>query len=172
MDSKHFMMFSELFEQFRLQALMLLREAEEAGFIDELTNCYNRKAYAIRKGQLLGSSVAVLFCDINGLKVVNDTKGHKAGDVLLRDLAKMLKAYFGGNDVFRVGGDEFVILKANAKPEAFNAIVEEFKSAMEMHTTSVAVGCSMSSPDKSLDTAIVEAEQEMYSQKKYFHNLE
>ena len=86
------MMLSELFEQFRLQALMLLKDAEESGFLDDLTGCYNRKAYDIRKEQLPATDVGVIFVDVNGLKQVNDTQGHKAGDVLIRDLGKMLKA--------------------------------------------------------------------------------
>lgn len=171
MDTKHFMMLSELFEQFRQQALLLLKEAEELGFLDDLTGCYNRKAYDIRKEQLLNIAVGIIFVDVNGLKAINDAQGHKAGDVLLRDLGKMLKAYFGGNDVFRVGGDEFIIFKANIKPEALKASVEEFKLTIDiMHKTTVAIGYTMAGYEKSLDEAIAEAEQNMYQNKEDFYN--
>ena len=168
MDGKHFMMLSELFEQFRLQALMLLKDAEESGFLDDLTGCYNRKAYDIRKEQLPATDVGVIFVDVNGLKQVNDTQGHKAGDVLIRDLGKMLKAYFGGNDVFRVGGDEFIIFKTNITPEVLKAGVWEFKTAIDiMHKTTVAIGYSVSKGN--LEAAITEAEKFMYKNKVEFY---
>ena len=170
MDGKYFLMLSELFEQFRLQALMLLKDAEESGFLDELTGCYNRKAYDIRKTQLPEANVGVIFVDVNGLKQVNDKQGHKAGDVLLCNLGKMLKAYFGGNDTFRVGGDEFVIFKVNIKPEVLKAIVDEFKLAIDtMHKTTVAIGYSLTSVDKHLEEAITEAELKMYKNKLEFY---
>lgn len=168
MDGKHFMMLSELFEQFRVQALMLLKDAEENGFLDDLTGCYNRKAYNIRKEQLPTNDVGVIFVDVNGLKHINDTQGHKAGDVLISDLGKMLKAYFGGNDVFRVGGDEFVIFKTNIKIEELKASVWVFKNAIDtMHKTTVAVGYSLANGN--LEAAITEAEKYMYKNKVEFY---
>lgn len=167
MDSEHFMLLSELFDQFRQQALMLLKDAEECGFIDDTTGCYNRKAYELRKTQLTEITVGVIFVDVNGLKYVNDTKGHASGDVLLRDLGKMLKAYFGGNDVFRVGGDEFIIFKPNVKPEVFTNLINEFRTAIDtMHKTTVAIGCSI---NNDLEKALKEAETQMYIDKENFY---
>lgn len=171
MDGKKFLLLSELFEQFRVQALMLLKDAEECGFLDDLTFCYNRKAYDLRKEQLLDKvGTGVVFVDVVGLKKVNDEYGHSAGDLLLRDLGKMLKAYFGGNDVFRVGGDEFIIFKANIKPQTFEHSVNEFRVAIEtVHTTKVSIGYSYTTSDNKLDSAIKEAEEMMYLDKKQFY---
>lgn len=172
MDGKHFMMLSELFEQFRVQALALVKEVEEAGYLDDLTNCYNRRAFDVRLEQLHGLPVCVMFVDVNGLKQVNDTQGHLAGDLVLKGLGKMLKAHFGGNDVFRVGGDEFLVLKASLKPKVFELLVEEFKATINCtHKTSVAIGCSCATETKDIMTALTEAEKAMYADKKNFYQL-
>lgn len=171
MDGKNFLLLSELFEQFRVQALALVKEAEEAGYIDELTGCYNRRAFDIRLEQLAGTiNVCVMFVDVNGLKKVNDTEGHVAGDIVLKDLGKMLKAHFGGNDVFRVAGDEYLILKASLKPKTFGLVVEEFRTTINnTHKTSVAIGWSYTTETKDLMAVLGETEQLMYADKKAFY---
>ncbi len=171
MDGKHFLMLSELFEQFRVQALALVKEAEEAGYIDDLTGCYNRRAFDIRLEQLQGlSGVCVMFVDVNGLKQVNDKQGHLAGDLVLKDLGKMLKAHFGGNDVFRVAGDEFLILKSSMKPETFKLMVNEFTTTINStHKTNVAIGCSYTDETKDLMLALKESEELMYADKRAFY---
>lgn len=168
-DSKHFLMLSELFENFKTQALALLQEAEEFGFLDDVTGCYNRKAYEIRIGQLPDACVGVLVVDVNGLKQVNDTQGHFAGDVVLKDLGMMLKAHFGGNDVFRVAGDEFIVIKVNIKPEVLDKMVGNFKFTINnTHKTSVAIGhCHGDAKD--LLSLITAAEKLMYEDKAEFY---
>ena len=78
--------------------------------IDELTGCLNRRAY---KDDLSGISLASEFVyaalDVNGLKGVNDTLGHNAGDELIHGAAECMKQCFGSyGKVYRIGGDEFV----------------------------------------------------------------
>lgn len=171
MDGKHFVMLSELFEQFRVQALALVKEVEEAGYLDELTNCYNRRAFDVRLEQLCNSPVCVMFVDVNGLKEVNDTQGHLAGDLVLKDLGKMLKAHFGGNDVFRVAGDEFLVLKANLKPKTFEFMVNEFKATINTtRKTSVAIGWNYTDGTKDLMAVLAETEKLMYSDKRKHYN--
>ena len=53
---------------------------------------------------------AIALCDVNGLKIVNDTQGHKTGDMYIRDAAKLICETFEHSPVFRVGGDEFVVV--------------------------------------------------------------
>lgn len=166
-------MLSELFEQFRVQALALVKEAEEAGYIDDLTGCYNRRAFDIRLKQVADLyTVNIMFVDVNGLKEVNDTEGHLAGDLILKDLGKMLKAHFGGNDVFRVAGDEFLVLKANLKPKTFEIMVNEFRTTINTtHKTSVAIGYSHTNETKDLMTVLAETENLMYADKKKFYQI-
>ena len=84
---------------------------------DPLTGVKSKHAYVerekewnerIRSGEMERFAVAV--CDVNGLKQVNDTLGHKAGDEYIRSASKMICNLFQHSPVFRVGGDEFVVL--------------------------------------------------------------
>lgn len=88
---------------------------------DALTNVYNRKAGIEKLEKYLPgpnsrkANLAICFTDINGLKQVNDTLGHKAGDELIRSYAAaMVEAIREDDFVFRLGGDEFVIVLKNA----------------------------------------------------------
>jgi diguanylate cyclase (GGDEF)-like protein len=89
----------------------------EAALIDPLTGCANRRALredldrAVAGARRTGLDVAVAVIDLDGLKQINDTNGHAAGDSTLQDLANSLKAAVRDTDaVYRVGGDEFVVL--------------------------------------------------------------
>lgn len=94
------------------------QEAMEAmAFNDNLTGLPNRLLLADRLNQALaladrrGHRVAVGYLDLDGFKPINDQHGHRAGDLLLREVARRLRACVRSNDtVARVGGDEFVLL--------------------------------------------------------------
>jgi diguanylate cyclase len=86
---------------------------------DPLTGLGNRARFeqafdaALAEARAAGTRVALLYCDCNGFKQVNDTHGHEAGDAVLRIVADRLRQAAGGPDaVFRLGGDEFTILLA------------------------------------------------------------
>lgn len=83
---------------------------------DDLTGIRNKNAYNEFEKQLdeqikCGKDIefAIALCDVNGLKTVNDTQGHKTGDMYIRDAAKLICETFERSPVFRVGGDEFVV---------------------------------------------------------------
>jgi diguanylate cyclase (GGDEF)-like protein/PAS domain S-box-containing protein len=84
---------------------------------DALTGLFNRSMFSERLQQALAQAhrherrLAVLFIDLDGFKVINDTLGHDAGDVLLADLANRLRVCMREGDTLgRMGGDEFVVL--------------------------------------------------------------
>jgi diguanylate cyclase (GGDEF)-like protein/PAS domain S-box-containing protein len=80
---------------------------------DPLTGLYNRTFYEAELDRLHkeGRLVGLMICDVDGLKGVNDIKGHQAGDQLLMKAAKLLQEAFTENDmVARIGGDEFVVI--------------------------------------------------------------
>ena len=81
---------------------------------DALTDCYNRTFFEEemhRFGKLRDSQVSLLMCDVDGLKIVNDSFGHDAGDAILKNVADILRASFRPSDLIaRIGGDEFVVL--------------------------------------------------------------
>ncbi|MEP7055104.1 MAG: GGDEF domain-containing protein [Actinomycetota bacterium] len=90
---------------------------------DELTGLPNRAGLLEQLATHAGTGAAVVFCDLNGFKAVNDTLGHDAGDAVLVQVARRLKQTVRGEDfVARLGGDEFVIVvppDPNSNFEAF-----------------------------------------------------
>ncbi|MGV8874292.1 MAG: putative bifunctional diguanylate cyclase/phosphodiesterase [Rhodococcus sp. (in: high G+C Gram-positive bacteria)] len=90
---------------------------EQAALQDPLTGLPNRMLLldrigsAIKRGESTGAAAAVLFCDLDGFKRVNDTGGHAAGDAVLVEVARRLRSVLRTNDsIARVGGDEFVLV--------------------------------------------------------------
>ena len=151
---------------------------------DELTGLPNRRAMleeiddtlaGIREGSL--DSVALLFCDLNGFKPINDTWGHQAGDGLLQVVAARLTACSrAGDTVGRFGGDEFVILCpgiSEAEVQHMRARVEEVVAApAEVAGVVVAVGVSigtaMSDREHPIDrdALVSAADARMYERKR------
>ena len=101
----------------------LVSRLEEKSTVDELTKVSNRNAMNDRVDALcsgktaLPKTMGIAFADLNGLKAVNDTEGHDAGDRLLIRAAAMLKIAFSDHDIYRAGGDEFVVLCADMTEE-------------------------------------------------------
>ena len=81
---------------------------------DALTNCYNRTFFEEemhRFAKQRDPQISLLMCDVDGLKIVNDSFGHVAGDEILKTVADILRASFRPSDIIaRIGGDEFVVL--------------------------------------------------------------
>ena len=107
----------ELSRRLLLDAAQRQRAEEDArrqAFTDELTGLYNRRALfalgepLVQEGRASGFRVSVLYADVDGLKRVNDTQGHAAGDRLIVAAARALRSALRETDlVVRVGGDEF-----------------------------------------------------------------
>ena len=100
-------------EQEQLAALSM---ANELARRDELTHTKNKTAYHETEKELQqaidegNGAFGILVCDINGLKVVNDTEGHKAGDDYIRSCCMLICRIFHHSPVFRIGGDEFAVV--------------------------------------------------------------
>jgi GGDEF domain-containing protein len=93
------------------------RALERSATRDALTGLYNRRGVhehaqlALLRAERSGRPLALMFLDLDGLKVINDRLGHAAGDAALRRLAELLRATFRASDVVgRLGGDEFVVV--------------------------------------------------------------
>ncbi len=85
---------------------------------DELTGCYNRAHLERVKDMYeLQDSVYIIFIDVNNLKRMNDTFGHEAGDTLIRSAARKLNTWSTYGDVYRMGGDEFMVVITNKTKE-------------------------------------------------------
>ena len=115
------------------------------------------------------SPFAIAILDVNDLKKVNDTTGHKAGDKYLRDACRIICGIFKRSPIFRIGGDEFVAVIEGADYEC----IEELNGRMKDHnakaikTGGIVIACGMSKYDGDPNVAQVfeRADQNMYDDK-------
>ena len=115
--------------------------------------------------------------DVNYLKRVNDTYGHERGNIYLMNAVKLISSVFGAENVFRIGGDEFVVILEGDKVSLSKYFVKQFKAEMERKNSnqsleawekvSAAVGVSIynSAKDKTADEVFKRADKEMYDNK-------
>lgn len=150
---------------------------------DSLTGVRNKHAYSeneiainqkIQAGEL--EKLAVVVGDINGLKYVNDTQGHAAGDQLIKDACALLCEYFTHGAVFRVGGDEFVIVLQGKGYDTMSEVISELNRKVEENIKDNAVVISigysvLNQEDQQLRDVFVRADQMMYERKKELKSM-
>ena len=144
---------------------------------DLLTGLYNRNAMNNRITDIVSGidrikgDYGVIFADLNGLKTVNDEQGHTAGDNLLQDAAVMLKETFPEDEIFRVGGDEFLIIITGRSEDEFNAYVNRLREKSEKSATvKFAVGTCYVDEDYDIRAAMRTADERMYKDKDKFYD--
>src|SRR3954471_15904417 len=115
-----------------------LARAEREATLDALTGCLNRRGWTEalraeeRRCRRHGLDALVVIVDLDGLKVVNDTEGHEAGDRLLVECGAALRRALRAEDsVARLGGDEFGVLAVDTTPAAPEAVVTHLKRALD-----------------------------------------
>jgi diguanylate cyclase (GGDEF)-like protein/PAS domain S-box-containing protein len=147
---------------------------------DLLTGLANRRALfdALRARLSEGTGCALLFCDLDGFKVVNDEHGHSVGDQLLADVALRLAELAGpGELVSRFGGDEFVVLCAGRPDEDLEALAGRVTERVRAPfpgpdgpmSIGVSIGIAVSRPGDTADDLIGRADRAMYGEKSHPH---
>jgi diguanylate cyclase (GGDEF)-like protein len=145
---------------------------------DSLTGVRNKHAYsedeAALNRKIMGrelEKLAVVVCDINGLKIVNDTKGHAAGDKLIKDASALLCEYFIHGAVYRIGGDEFVVLLQEKGYDTREAAIRSLNEIIEANIATdgvvISMGYSTLEPnDERLHDVFERADRMMYERKQ------
>lgn len=143
----------------------------ELSYLDTLTMFYNRNRYIqdVEKLSNQECPVGVVFIDLNGLKEINDQMGHDAGDELLRICAKTIQSSMGAGHLYRVGGDEFVIICINVEKADFKAMVQKLKENLQTSKCEAAVGYQWTDTCRHLKAIIKAADEYMYEDKKNFY---
>lgn len=153
---------------------LLMERLEEMSNSDELTGIQNRNAMVRRMNQLKkaekGQPFGVINLDLNGLKTVNDLEGHDAGDRLLLEAGEVLKKVFYRQDLYRTGGDEFIVIMSDIEEEVFFRKVEKLRRVTEKNgSVSFAIGAFWSDGSVNLREAFLHADERMYADKNAYY---
>jgi diguanylate cyclase (GGDEF)-like protein/PAS domain S-box-containing protein len=154
---------------------------------DELTGLYNRRGFFTLAEQFLKLSrrqkqgIFMLYADIDNLKEINDTFGHKEGDLALINTADILKKNYRESDIIaRIGGDEFVVIPIGTAKDNIEIIISRFDKSIETYNSksnreynlSLSYGLAFYDPANpcSLDELLMQADKTMYEHKKHKKN--
>jgi diguanylate cyclase (GGDEF)-like protein len=155
-----------------------LAELERLADSDTLTPLLNRRAFlreverSIARVARHGSGIAVMIGDLDGLKAINDTDGHQAGDAALMHVGYTLKAGLRASDVVaRIGGDEFGLVLDDVDDAAAAAKARALSMAIaaepaDDRRVAISLGHTMIRPDDTLDSVIARADAAMYAAKR------
>lgn len=156
------------------------KDVDEKAHMDILTGVRNKNAYREleEKYQMLMEKdedlkFGIVVCDVNNLKIINDTMGHKCGDELLQSVGNLLISTFLHSTIYRVGGDEFVVFLEGwdyqERLELFDGLRQEIiKNKNNGEGPVVATGMSIykRGTDQKLSDVFERADEEMYADKK------
>jgi diguanylate cyclase (GGDEF)-like protein len=157
----------------RFRSLAQARHIRYLSQTDLLTGAKNRNSYEQMSGGYMDrcqQSLTCAFIDVNGLHEMNDTKGHKAGDVMLQTVAKALLDRFGSEHVYRVGGDEFVTFAPDAEEGETARDLKRIGAELSAQDYDISVGViSGEKGSMDLKQMLADAEREMYRQKEIYY---
>lgn len=166
LNSLTYFIVSEMYKR-RIQA-----EVEHQSRHDALTGLGNRLQYSDclhRTEKNPPDSIGVVFCDINGLKHINDTLGHERGDSVIVQTAVILQKSFPDEMAFRLSGDEFVILCPNRSHEEFLRMVSNAMKNFSDAGNSTSLGYAWEDSDFDVLQLIRNADERMYINKQNYY---
>ncbi|SFN95259.1 diguanylate cyclase (GGDEF) domain-containing protein [Pseudobutyrivibrio sp. UC1225] len=152
-------------------------EAEDKAIRDELTGVKNKHAYAIAEEEFnvrieakRANDFALVVCDLNGLKDVNDNFGHQTGDQFIKDGCKIICTVFSHSPVYRIGGDEFVVIVQGADYGNLDKLLENMEKVNNRNAkkkeVTIAVGVAKFDGQREMSEIFDAADAEMYLNKK------
>lgn len=137
---------------------------------DSLTKLLNRKSYYTDSEKYIENITAIVAMDMDGLKDINDSNGHIAGDTALKALADCFsEAADKEQRVYRIGGDEFAILCIGSNEEGVKALVERMKKNISETEYSCSVGYAVQDGSSSIDELYHKADTMLYAEKKLYY---
>lgn len=156
----------------------LIKELHFLSYYDKLTGAKNRNAFnkfLAEIGEII--SLGIVYGDVTGLKKINDTFGHIKGDELLQTAYKMIKSIFKEFDIYRIGGDEFLVFCKDIQEDKFIELVSNLRDVLSKDD-----GCKIALGEiwtcekehiNSIDNLIDRADKRMYLDKKrHYSSLE
>lgn len=150
----------------------LIRRLEYISYHDQLTGALNRHAMEETISALrTENSVGLVYCDISGLKNINDSRGHTAGDCFIQSAYKILISEFDSTNVFRIGGDEFLVICIDCLKWNFEQKVSKLRENIRKSGMPLSVGMAWEPAGyKDIKTMMVQADKRMYQDKQAFYD--
>ena len=145
---------------------------EKLSYRDMLTGLYNRNRYIERLEaykQVQDQQIGAIYIDLNGLKKVNDERGHRAGDELIVRAAGIIAGIFA-EDAYRVGGDEFVVILLDVSREDFARKTEQLRRQMQENSVDASIGGVWQASTENLEDLLRLADENMYREKKRYYS--
>jgi diguanylate cyclase (GGDEF)-like protein len=165
-----------------LQQSLMAKAEQAASMVDAVTNVFNRSFLKeLLQGEVLRAernsrSLALLMCDLNDFKQVNDRYGHLMGDYVLSQMASILKSCVRGSDyVIRYGGDEFLVVLPETDDKGGEIVKRRILAKVEEWDRSnrvgdlpvtVSLGLYLHIPGQSAEQDVAEADARMYAEKE------
>ena len=139
-------------------------------YLDPLTSLRNRFAFYDDSEHLDRDITAVASLDMNGLKKLNDTKGHMEGDKALTEIGRCLSENSDRNTIaYRIGGDEFALLFIRQSEEEAAETIRRIKESVAASGYSVSAGYVMKAADQNLEDTMQASDREMYKDKAAYY---
>lgn len=149
------------------------KHLQNLSYVDSLTYAQNRNHFNeyLKKNRCKELHfVGVIYLDLNGLKEINDKMGHLAGDTLIISASYVLQEIFADN-LYRIGGDEFVVIEQDVLELEFYSKYEMLLKRMKELEISVATGYIWKERCLNLSEILQEADQKMYEDKKRYYSI-
>lgn len=162
-----------LISTFFIWSLRSMIGLKKIGERDALTGIYNRVRFRDlrhRYTQNPPGRLGIVFFDIDGLKKMNDTMGHDDGDVLICTVADCIRHEFG-DDVCRIGGDEFVVVDTDSTEVELAEKLQRTLALMDEKKVSVSYGSVWKGENCDFVSQLHEADEQMYSRKRAKYDL-
>lgn len=157
---------------FDLSFDLIAKNMKETYRQDSLTGLLNRNAYDSDVEQLRSADIGAVVCvyaDMIGLHEVNNHLGHKQGDRMLCEFADTARAFFGDDRLYRIGGDEFVIISSAHTEAQTRKQLNYMRERLHTQGCEISVGVASSESTSDLPKTIEQAENEMRREKKEYY---
>lgn len=151
---------------------LIAKNMKETYWQDSLTGLLNRNAYDSDVEQLRSADIGAVVCvyaDMIGLHEVNNHLGHKQGNRMLCEFADAARAFFGDDRLYRIGGDEFVIISSAHTEAQTRKQLNYMRERLHTQGCEISVGVASSESTSDLPKTIEQAENEMRREKKEYY---
>lgn len=155
----------------RLKLFSIRHDLKMSAELDALTGCYNRFKFIsnIEGNKFKDELPSVVYVDINGLHEVNNKDGHNAGDRMLKTVVKCISNHFGIKNVYRVGGDEIIVLCPDKNEEQITVCLASIDVYLAENDYHIAHGLCYRDETDNIKQAVDIAEKRMYEDKRIYY---